>query len=113
MSFGFLGMLLLSFIMWYIIKLGGSYTATVPFDVIIGDSEIRIEAVVSGKGDRIFAYRYYRRKPLVVERSELEISPSVVDSATYVITPYSLQNAISRHITELQIMSLGPIPEVR
>lgn len=113
MSFGFLVMLILSFIMWFIIKLDRTYTATVPFEIAVGKHEFRVETVVSGKGNRIFAYRYYRKKRLAVSWKELEISPSAVDPGAYVISPYSLQNAISRQTTELQIISLGTIPEIR
>ena len=44
--------------------------------------------------------------------SDLDVSPSAIREGWVVISPYSLQNAISSRNTDIKILSVGPVPEI-
>lgn len=105
-------MLFLSFVMWYIIKLGYTYTASIPVLVNIEGHELRVMAVAEGEGYNLFANRHYKQRNIHLNWSDLEVSPSATNPDAVVISPLSLQNAISVKKSDIKIISLGPIPEV-
>ncbi len=105
--------LLLSFVLWYVSKLGYTYTATVPIEVDVGGQEFKVECVVEGTGYNLFSNRFYGRDRVRLRWDELQFQPSPTDSAVVVLDPYSLQNAISRRVSDLRIVSLGRIPELK
>ena len=105
-------MLLLSLILWYLTKLGYTYTAEIPVTVEIEGNRFRIECLAEGTGYRIFSHRFLRQKPVRLTMDEIQASPSIINEGRYIINPYSLQNAISVRNTDLRIISLGDLPEI-
>lgn len=111
-SVPFLLMLVLSFTLWYAIKLGYTYQAEIPVVVSVDGHVFEVNCMVEGQGTRLFARRHYRGKPLELSWSDLDVSPSAINPGWAVISPYSLQNAISSRNTDIKILSVGPIPEI-
>lgn len=111
-SFPFLLMLVLSFTLWYAIKLGYTYQAEIPVIVNVDGYVFEVNCMVEGQGTRLFARRHYRGKPLELGWDDLDVSPSAINPGWAVISPYSLQNAISSRNTDIKILSVGPIPEI-
>lgn len=111
-SIPFLLMLILSFILWYVIKLGYVYQTNMPISVNVNGNLFEVNCMVEGQGSRLFAKRHSKSKPLELKWSDLEVSPSAINNGWVVISPYSLQNAISSHNTDIRILSVGPIPEI-
>lgn len=111
-SVPFLLMLVLSFTLWYAIKLGYTYQAEIPVVVNVDGNVFEVNCMVEGQGTRLFARRHYRGKPLELNWDDLDVSPSAINPGWAVISPYSLQNAISSRNTDIKILSVGPIPEI-
>jgi len=108
----FILLLLLSTILWYIIKLGDSYTAEIPVWVRVEDNRFRVMCVAEGTGSRIFAHRYLPRKDIKVRATDLQLTPSTHNKDQFVISPFSLQNIISIRNSDLRIVSLGELQEI-
>ena len=60
----------------------------------------------------MFTKRHTKGKPLELSWSDLDVSPSAINPGWVVISPYSLQNAISARNTDIKFLSVGPIPEI-
>ncbi len=107
----FLMLLFSSFILWYVTKLSYTYTTEMPVRVSINGEEFDVPCVVEGAGYRLFAHRYYVSNRVVLRPTDVEMRPS--DSVGFaVITPASLQNAISVRKADIKIVSVGAIPLV-
>ena len=106
-------MLVISFIIWYLIKLGYNYTAEVQLPVDIDGNQFRVECIAEGSGYRIIAHRYFRRGDVRIPFRDIQATPSVINTGNFVVNPHSLQNAISARIGDLRIVSVGEIPEIR
>ena len=111
-SVPFLVMLLLSFTLWYAIKLGYTYQAEIPVLVNVDGHVFEVNCMVEGQGTRLFTKRHSKGKPLELSWSHLDVSPSAINPGWVVISPYSLQNAISARNTDIKFLSVGPIPEI-
>lgn len=109
----FLVMLFISFMMWFLIKLGYTYTTEIPMGVNIEGNVIAVSCVAEGTGYRLFSYNYYRHKEIILKWSDVEANASPVNPSAVQITPYSLQNAISAKSPDIKILSIGPIPEIQ
>ena len=108
----FLALLFASFVLWYISKLDYDYTTEMPVTVRIDGKKFRVECVVKGKGHRLFAHKFYMSNRVDLKWDDVEISPSSVNPQAVVISPYSLQEAISARNSDIVILSIGPVPEI-
>lgn len=109
----FLLMLAISFMMWYLTKLShDGYTAEVPVRVNIDGNEFRVECVAKGSGYSLLAHRTVRKSKITLRFNEVDTTPSVINPGKYVVSPNSLQKAISEKNSDIQIISIGDIPEI-
>lgn len=108
----FLLMLLLSTILWYLTKLGYTYTAAIPVSVDIEGNRFKVECMAEGTGYRIVAHRFLKHKTIAVPISDLNITPSVLNEGWFTISPHSLQNAISLRNSDIRIISIESIPDI-
>lgn len=106
----FLVMVALSFIFWYSGKLQYTYTAELPVTVQIEGERVRTTCVVEGTGHNILSARYFKRKTIKLQRSEVELLPIDGVSNTYEISPTSLQNIISVRNSSLKVLSVSRMP---
>ncbi len=108
----FLVLVALSFIFWYSGKLQYTYTAEIPVTVEIEGERVRTTCVVEGTGHNIISARYFKRKTIKLQRSEVELLPIDGVSNTYEISPTSLQNIISVRNSSLKVLSVSRMPFV-
>lgn len=104
-------MLLVSLVMWYISKLGYTYTTEMPVMVNIEGQRFKVDCVVEGKGVNLLAHRYYRHNAINLKLKDLSVTPSS-HTHGYIISPYSLQNALSVQSGDIRIVSVNNIPEI-
>ena len=111
----FLALLVASFILWYLAKLSYTYTTEQTIRVNIDGQPIEVACVVEGLGTNLFGYRVYSSKRLRIPLSELKTHPSTEEGHEdlLVIDPQSLQHAISVRISDIKVVSIGSIPEIR
>ena len=109
----FVAMLLLSAFMWYMIKLGHTYTADVPVEIEVAGNHFRVECVAEADGYKLLARRTYRKTSVALQLGDIQVSPSMVNDGNYIINAHSLQNAISVRVGDMRIVSVGEIPEIR
>ena len=108
----FVVMLVMSFFLWYMIKLGYTYTAEMPVNINIAGHEVKGTVVVEGVGYRLASYRFSNRKNISLDWGDVEVTPSSTDPQAVVISPFSLQNIISMRNPDIRVVSMGVIPEV-
>jgi hypothetical protein len=108
-----------SFVFWYILKLGNTYTTEYNILVNVDGQTLRIPSVVEGVGTNLLGYRNYTRKEIKLRLSDLKYRrEEMVDEATgeqqicYVLDPQSVHNAISVRFSDIKIVSLGDIPPI-
>ena len=112
-----------AFVLWYIAKLGYTYTTDLNVKIKVSGSEterFELPCVVEGKGTNLFGYVLSTSR-LSIPLSELEYSvmrevtelgsiPS--DRMRLHIKPESLKNAISVRLSDINIRSVGSIPDI-
>ena len=106
-----------SFVFWYILKLGNTYTTEYNILVNVDGQTLRIPSVVEGVGTNLLGYRNYTRKEIKLHLNDLKYRrEEIADEATgdsqayYVLDPQSVYNAISVRFSDIKIVSLGDIP---
>lgn len=110
----FLMLLVASFILWYIAKLGYTYTTEQELRVNVDGEVFHVSCVVEGLGTNLFGYKVYAKKTLRIPLSELqyELLGSGDGTERIAIDPHSLQHAISVRISDIKVVSIGNIPEI-
>ena len=108
----FLAMVAISFVMWYLTKLSHDYTADVPVKVNIDGNQFKVTCVAKGAGYRLVTRRTINKSKVTLRFNEVDTTPSVINPGKYVISPSSLQTAISERNSDIQIISVGDIPEI-
>ena len=116
----FLALLAVSFTLWYISKLNYTYTTDFEVDVDIDGTELAIPCMVKGKGTALFGYAIYTSKSANLSLSELKYdSIPIMDASDTVVLKYqarilpaSMLDALSKKFSDLEITSLGTIPDI-
>ncbi len=108
----FFVMLTASFVLWYIAKLGYSYTTDLDVNVKIGSAKFEVNCVIEGVGTNLFGYRLYKGGKVSIPLSELKYQRSMEgeDFGSIIIEPQSLQNALSVRYSDIKVVSIGSIP---
>lgn len=118
----FMMLLFASFTLWYIAKLNYTYTTSIDVRVRIEGESFDIPCVVEGKGTTLFGYVVSFTRRLTIPLSELDYTDVCEEQGRtgsrncYVrrlnIDPESLQNAIAVRLSDINLRSIGAIPEV-
>lgn len=108
----FLGLLLASFILWYIAKLNHPYTTQLPLTVHVDGERFKVSSVVEGMGTNLFGYRIYVNKRLRIPLVELKYTLSKTRPDYLKIDSVSLHQALAVRLSDIKIISVGPIPEI-
>lgn len=110
----FLAMLVASFILWYIAKLGYTYTTEQTVYLNVDGEEFKVTCVVEGIGTNLFGYKAYMNKRLRIPLSELRYVRSREEGheGMLVLDAQSLQNAISVRFSDIKVISIGSVPEI-
>jgi len=106
-------LLAISVVMWYLIKLSYNYTTDISIPVKIENAQYPVRCTVEGVGYQILLYKIRPRLGTVVlESDNVNMLPSAVTPGAYSVSSFSLQNAISRKITSLKILSVDSNVEI-
>lgn len=105
-STAFLVSLGLSFIFWYSGKLQYTYTTEMPLNVILEGEKYRVTCVVEGTGHSILSARYFERRTVKLNSSEVVVIPVDDEEGTRLVTPESLQSALALRYSEIKINSV-------
>lgn len=109
----FLVVLLISFSMWFLTKLSHDYTAEIPVRVEVDGAKFRVTCTARGSGYRILSNRMFSKSKLSLKTNDIALSPSPGNYGYYVISPTSLLHAINMSKSDLDILSVDDIPEIR
>lgn len=109
----FFMLLLMSFILWYVIKLSYTYTTEINIPVKIDSTYYSVRCGVEGVGYQILVHKIAPRKNLVKLSSDnVSVTPSAITPGAYEISSFSLQNSISTKISDLKIISVQSPVEI-
>lgn len=110
----FLMLLVASFVLWYIAKLGYTYTTEQVVRINVDGEQFEVTCVVEGIGTNLFGYRVYSPKTLRIPLSELKYKRSREEGheGKLILDAQSLQSAISVRYSDIKVIALGIIPEI-
>ncbi|MBE6188610.1 MAG: hypothetical protein IJW88_07450 [Alistipes sp.] len=116
----FISLFVASFTLWYIAKLNYNYTTDLDVKIRIGDQRFEVPCVVEGKGTNLFGYVISTNR-LNIPLSELEytvmrevtqIGAAPTDRVRIHLQSESLKNAISVRLSDINIRSIGAVPDI-
>ena len=116
----FIMLFVASFTLWYIAKLNYNYTTDLDVKIRIGNQRFEVPCVVEGKGTNLFGYVISTSR-LNIPLSELEytvmrevtqIGAAPSDKVRLHLKSESLKNAISVRLSDINIRSVGSIPDI-
>lgn len=109
----FFALVLLSLILWYVIKLGHTYTTTINIPVRIDSTYYAVRCNVEGVGYNILVHKMAPRRNIVKLSSDnVAVTPSTITPGAYEVSSFSLQNMISTKISDLKILSVESPVEI-
>ena len=113
---GYIAMVVAAFTLWYITKLGESYTTEHEVVVVIDGKEYEVGCTVRGKGTNLISYTFANKNGhFVVSAEELSFDKVVVgeDGHTYRhITNVSLQQALNARMNDVDVLAVMGVPMI-
>lgn len=107
-------MLVAAFVLWYITKLGDTYTTDHEVMVVVDGEEFEVDCTIRGKGTDLINYTVSsRRSRFAIPASELTFDKEITDDEglTYRhITTLSLQQALAARMGDIEVVSVGSVP---
>lgn len=113
----YITMLVAAFVLWYITKLGETYTTDHSVTVIVGDDEFEVDCTIRGKGTNLINYTISsRRSRFDIPESELTFDREVTDNDGVTfrhITSLSLQQALTARMIDVDVVAVGSVPPLK
>lgn len=113
---GYVAMVVMAFVLWYITKLGENYTTDHEVVVEIEGKEYDVDCTIRGKGTNLISYTLSsRRSNFVVPSAELSFDKEVTDDngRTYRhVTNVSLQQALNARMNDVDVIAVGAVPMI-
>lgn len=113
----YVAMLIAAFILWYITKLGETYTTDHEVVVVVDGEELNVDCTIRGKGTNLIGYTLFSRSDQFdIPSTELTFDMESVDAngqRMHHISTVSMQQALAARMTGVDIVSVGalkPIP---
>lgn len=108
---GYVAMLFAAFVLWYITKLGESYTTEHEVVVVVDGKEYDLDCTVHGKGTNLIFYTFIdKNSRFNIPSSELNLEKVVddVEGATRSqFTNASLQQALRTRMDDVEVVSVN------
>ncbi len=106
-----------AFILWYITKLGETYTTEHEVTVLIdSDQQLNVKCTIRGKGTNLVGYTLFsRHDKFNIPSTELTFDmESVAEDGTpmHHVATTSLQQAIAARMKDIEIISVGAVPPI-
>jgi hypothetical protein len=109
-------MLVAAFILWYITKLGETYTTDEQVTVVIDGQEYEVDCTIRGKGTNLINYTMKSKKSsFTILSTELSFDKEEVNEDGDLmrhISAVSLQQALSARMIDVDIIRLGAVPSI-
>ncbi len=108
----FVTLLFASLTLWYVSKLGYTYTTEMPVNINIDGQRLKVTCLVEGRGTALWGQRMSLRNKINIKSSELKTRPS--DNPPYVIIDSaSLGKVLSLKAGsgDFRIISVTDIPQ--
>lgn len=110
-------MLVAAFVLWYITKLGETYTTDHSVTVIVGGDEFEVDCTIRGKGTNLINYTISsRRSRFDIPEAELTFDREVTDNDGVTfrhITSLSLQQALTARMIDVDVVAVGSVPPLK
>lgn len=110
-------MLFAAFVLWYITKLGETYTTDHEVVAVIdGDQEVTVKCTIRGKGTNLVGYTLFSRRDVFdIPSTELTFDMEIVaedGTPMHHVATTSLQQAIAARMTGVEVLSVGAVPAI-
>ncbi|MBO7199116.1 MAG: hypothetical protein J6V26_03695 [Alistipes sp.] len=110
----YMAMLFAAFVLWFITKLGDTYTTDHEVTVTIDNVEYNVSCTIRGKGTDLVHYTLStKRSNFVIPSSDLTHDKPIVDNEgrSYVhITAESLKLALAQRMGSVDVVAVGSVP---
>lgn len=107
-------MVFAAFVLWYITKLGESYTTEHEVVVVVGEKEYNVGCTIHGKGTNLIYYTFiekHNRFAIPSEELALEKITDEESGATYShVTNASLHQALRARMGDIDVVSVKGTP---
>ena len=108
---GYVAMLFAAFVLWYITKLGESYTTEHEVVVVVDGKEYDVDCTVHGKGTDLIFYTFIdKNSRFSIPSSELNLEKVVDDvegTTRLQFTNASLQQALRTRMDDVEVVSVN------
>ncbi|MFI3318325.1 MAG: hypothetical protein SNH88_03965 [Rikenellaceae bacterium] len=105
----FLVMLLAATLLWYITKLGNSYTTEIELCVVVEKQRVEVLCLAEGVGSNLFGYKLYVNK-LDIPLAELRFAKR---DDEIIIDKSSMLSAVSVRCSDIKIVSINALPAIK
>ena len=112
----YITMLIAAFVLWYIAKLGDTYTTEHEVSIVVDGERIDVDCVIRGKGTNLIGYTLFSQSDeFEIPSTELSFDMDSVDEAgkrIHHIATISMQQALAARMTGVEIISVGAMPSI-
>lgn len=112
----YMAMLFAAFVLWFITKLGDTYTTDHEVTVTIDNVEYVVDCTIRGKGTDLVHYTLSsKRSNFVIPSSDLTHDKPIVDNdgKSYVhITAESMKLALAQRMGSVDVVAVGSVPVI-
>lgn len=109
-------MLIAAFVLWFITKLGDTYTTDHDVTVVIDNVEYNVACKIKGKGTDLIHYTMSsKRSRFTIPSLDLSYEMPVVDNPghnTMHVTAESMKQALAQRMDNIEVVSVGSVPIV-
>lgn len=113
----YVAMLVAAFVLWFITKLGDTYTTDHQVTVVIDNVEYTVDCTIRGKGTDLIHYTISSdRSSFVIPISDLTQDKPFVDNkgqSLVHITAESLKLALASRMDNIEVVSVGSVPVIK
>lgn len=111
---GYVAMLFAAFILWYMTKLGETYTTEHEVEVVVDGQVLDVYCTIRGKGTNLVSYTFAsKHKNFEIPSAELSFDGAITDSegkSYRQISSSSMQHALASRMPEIEVVAVGVIP---
>ena len=112
----YVAMLFAAFVLWYIAKLGDTYTTDHEVVVVVDGERLNVACVIRGKGTNLIGYTLFSQSDeFEIPSTELTFDMDSVDEEgrrLHHISTVSMQQALAARMTGVDIVSVGALPSI-
>lgn len=111
---GYITMLVAAFILWYMTKLGETYTTDHDIEVVVDGQELDVRCTIRGKGTNLIGYTFASKSnSFDVPAAELSFDGAITDNdgRNYrQISSSSMQRALAARMPDIEVVAVGVVP---